>query len=231
MASVLFGGGVSLVVGKHGGSAFQRRRGGNIMRPNVTPVLAKTNLTSFSRTQLSFLSHYWSNNFNATQIATWNTYASGQAVMNRVGQVTTLSGQQTFFKLNMNLLSAGAPIITSPPVTGAVGSVTTLTIVPKVAGGGTIQVNIIAASPTPNDVGIIRLTPSISQGRSYVNTQLRSMLLQVPLAVLTHVETQWIQFFGSPPSATGLKLIGRAHVLNTATGIVSAEFQSSASWI
>ena len=124
MASVEFGGGVSQVVGRVGGSVFQRGRAGSQLRTLPINTGRKQNLLSSARTSLASVSTYWRKLSVGDQLL-WTATANTQTRYNRLGVPYTPSGFQLFCELNLNIaLINSAAIISTPPALPTLPSIT-----------------------------------------------------------------------------------------------------------
>jgi hypothetical protein len=106
MASVEFGGGVSQLVGRLGGSVFQRGRTGAQLRTLPINTGRKQNQENVARSSLASVSTNW-RTMSAGRQATWIALAAGLTWYNRFGVAYTPSGFEVFSQLNLNLLAAG----------------------------------------------------------------------------------------------------------------------------
>ena len=101
MASVEFGGGVSQIVGRVGGSVFQRGRAGSQLRTLPINTGRKQQEQNYSRSNYAATSTTWRTLQDFERLA-WNAFALTEIRYNRFGVPYTPSGFQMFMEYNVN---------------------------------------------------------------------------------------------------------------------------------
>jgi hypothetical protein len=115
------------------------------------------------------LSKYWSGTLTATQIAAWNAFAKNAPVKDVFGRTLTLSGIQTFIRLNANILNVGGSQIDDPPANLSIIGIDTITVT---AAAGTPALS-IAFTPSPLDTNVrlnIFATQQLPVGRTFTKS-------------------------------------------------------------
>lgn len=228
MATITFGGGITAIVGSHAGNTFSKNKGGAYMKQKVAGVQPRSELQLARRVVIGQLSIYYSNTLTDAQRTSWAVFASTYPTTNRVGNTINLSGQQMFCKLNSQLIDSGTGISATPPVSTAVGTPTSLTITAVSGSVGPITMVNTVASPTGSDEVWAWLSPPLSPGQSYISSQLRRMPSLQAVNFSNIVIDDYLNTFGTFPTAGGQRVIGRIQVVNTTTGIVSSFLQATA---
>lgn len=101
MANVMFGGGVTQISGKIGGSVFARNAGGDYIRSNKKPINPRSPLQNARRANTAWLAKYWSNDLTEQQRTDWRAYATGTGWTNKLGQAIEINGLAAFLRLNV----------------------------------------------------------------------------------------------------------------------------------
>jgi len=125
MALCTFGGGVTEIRGKIGGTVFSRGAGGAIMRKNTMPINPRSPLQNMRRSRVAFLSTYWSKTLTPQQRTDWIAYAQGTTWTNRLGQTIQINGLAAFLRVNaLKFLYSSTVIAAAPLAMGHAGGVT-----------------------------------------------------------------------------------------------------------
>jgi len=230
MASVTYGGGITNVVGSHGGTTFARNKGGNYMKKKVHGVNPRSELQLAMRTSIGQLSKYYSNTLSDAQRSAWASFAASLPVINRLGNATFLSAQQMFTKLNAQVLAGGSTIVATPPITTAVGTPTSISVAAASGGPGTLSITNAVAAPTGNDKVMYWCGPPMNPGRSFISSQLRRMATLYTVNAANNVLADYLAQFGLTPTGAGQRIICRMAVVNTVTGITSSQLQGTTIW-
>lgn len=115
MALIKFGGGVSAISGKIGGTVYARNRGGAYARNWAKPTNTPTTKQSSNRLAFGNVSKAWAA-LTVLQQENWNTLASTVTRMNRLGDLYTPTGRQIFLESANNLRVVGFdPLTDAPP--------------------------------------------------------------------------------------------------------------------
>jgi hypothetical protein len=230
MASVQFGGGITKMVGSHGGATFTTNKGGAYVKSKPMGTKSLTIGQSLRAVSLAMLSKYYTFSLTPGQQAAWRTFAAITPVVNRLGNTTFLSGHQMFIKLNSPLSIAGAGVENSPPGSTAISMPTVITIAAVHGGPGTLHVTVATGAPAANEVGYISVSGPQNPGKASITSAMRHFALSPVLNIATDILAPYLSQYGSTPSLPGQRIFVRAQILNNVTGILSATLQASALW-
>lgn len=86
--------------GSIGGMTASRNRGGMYMRARAIPTNPNSERQQQVRSVFGSLIQSWEGDLSDEQRESWNDYAQGFPVTNRVGDAITLSGQQMYVRIN-----------------------------------------------------------------------------------------------------------------------------------
>lgn len=116
MALVKFGAGIVSMAGKIAGTVFARNRSGQYARAWAKPVNVNSPRQQQIRGLMGQLTNHWDKLLDEAERQAWNEYAAAVPVVNRLGEVTTLSGVNMFVRTNAVALLAGRDIIDAAPL-------------------------------------------------------------------------------------------------------------------
>lgn len=156
--------------GKVNGHVISKNRAGSYIRVKVTPVNPRTASQQNVRARLSTLSIGW-RGITAAQRASWLGAVKNFTHTNIFGDLKTPSGFNLYQRLNNNLAIAGVAALTTAPNPVAVPTVNIGVLTATVAGG-VISLTISGAVPA-GVVCVLRATPPLSAGISFVKSQFR----------------------------------------------------------
>lgn len=230
MASIVFGGGITNIIGSHAGNTFSRNKGGAYVKKKTHGTNPRSSNQMNSRTQVGRLAKHYTFLLTDPQRSAWRTFAATNPVVNRLGNTTFLSGQQMFAKVTANLLNGGYAINASPPASTAVGSPTALVIDALSGAGGHLKVQNTVVGFTAFDQITLWASPPMNPGRAFISSQLRRLGNSQAINANNTYNTDYLHNFGLFPGSAGQRVFIRVQVLNGNTGIQSALFQSSALW-
>lgn len=199
--------------GKVGGSVNSHNRGGAYVKNFVMPTNPSTVYQIDARNIFTTNSQAWRGLTQAQRNA-WIAAAPEFPYSNAMGDTKILSGNALYNKLNINLMVAGLPAITSPP--SPAGVVGILTNVPTYIAG----VISIAFTPTPVTTGqsmLLWATPGVSPGVSYVKNKYR-LLKVFPAATASPITpiAAYLARFGA--ASVGSKVFFGLQPINNTTG-------------
>jgi hypothetical protein len=187
--------GIVALSGKVGGTVASKNRGGSYLRTWVKPVNPRSIKQMFQRDQLSTLAAGF-RALTAPVIAQWNASAINFPMKNRLGQTIFPSGLDLYVALNVNLISVGLPIITTPPVPQDVLGFNTFSLT---LAGGLIK---LAFAPTPSPTttdSLIFATPGLSPGKSFVKSEYRLIgFMPHTTATAYDITTIYTTKYGAP---------------------------------
>lgn len=230
MASIQFGGGITKMIGSHSGNTFSSNKGGAYVKRRAGGTNPRTNNQTVRRVRLAQTSLYFTHTLSAAQQSAWRTFASVTPVVNRLGNTTFLSGQQMFCKLSCNLVQSGMAIIATPPASTAVGSPTGLVITAASGSPGALTIANTVFGTTGTDLVMMYVSPPLNPGVNFVSSKLRLLGTSVAVNFSAVVNAEYDALFGIKPLSAGQRIFVRINVVNTATGVMSAAFQSSSLW-
>ncbi len=207
--------------GKIGGQVASRNRAGAYMRNKVTPVNPNTASQQAVRALLTELSQGW-RDLTSAQRSAWNASVSDFAKTDIFGDIKSPTGFNLYVRLNANIETVEQTQITNPPLVAAVDFVELTAAVLNITG----SVGTIAFTPTiPGGMtSILRASPSLSQGISFVKSELRIIDL-VPDGTATGMAiwTEYVAKFGTPTE--GAKVFFQLETVNEITGQKSVSSQ------
>lgn len=109
MARVLFGGGISGIVGKVGGSIFQGGRTGNVLRNWCRPTNSRTPAQVVSRQQFGDATRAWAG-LSTTDKLAWGSYGGGHYVSDPFIRSRPMSGMEAYVRNATKLQRWSIPI-------------------------------------------------------------------------------------------------------------------------
>lgn len=222
MSLVLYGGGITDMRGSVGGNTHSRSKFGATVRAKTSPVQPRTSHARASRTQLTNVTNRWSQVLNTTQRAAWNAFALTQPTTNRFGQISYLSGQQWFNKLNItaNAITA-ANYQATPPATGTYPGITSLSLAAANAGGGSMDITYAGTPGTGTPYVLIYATQCLTQGTYYVSSKLKLIGAQAASDGTHSIISLWKARFGNFAPLTGSKVFVLVKTANNNDGTSS----------
>jgi hypothetical protein len=176
------------------------------------------------------LSKYFSNELSTADRNAWRVFSSTNPVVNRLGNTTFLTGQQSFAKYNAILQSFNIAIVDTPPVSTAISSVVDIDVaaVPDPSGSVTVTVNTTGLSA--DEHVMIWLSPPMNQGRDFISSQLRRVNGYWTGDTPQIVTASYKAAFGSLPTGPGQRIFARAVVVNISNGVTSGFMQQFFTW-
>ncbi len=209
--------------GKIGGQVASRNRAGAYMRNKVTPVNPNTSFQQDARALLTELAQGWRDLTQAQRDA-WNSAVQDFAKTDVFGDIKSPTGFNLYVRLNANIETVEQTQITNPPLVAAVDFVELTAAVLNITG----SVGTIAFNPTiPSGMtSILRATPSLSQGISFVKSEFRIIDLVPDGTATGHAMwTEYVAKFGTPTE--GAKVFFQLETVNEITGQKSVVSQVS----
>lgn len=230
MASIVFGGGITAMIGSHAGNTFSKNKGGAYIKKKMLGVNPRSVRQVANRTQIGQLSKEYTYALTDAQRAAWRTFASTYPVINRLGNTTFLSAAQMYAKLNAVVLRNGSPSVTLPPSSTVVGTPVSVVLVATSGGGGSLTVNLATTGSGGSDMAMLFLSSPLNPGKNYVSSQLRALPAAIARDTTVDITSAYLTLFGALPAAPGQRIFARAFVTNTTNGITSSAIQGSAMW-
>lgn len=173
MAKILFGALATDARGKIAGVVYSKNAAGAYIRQKVSPTQSLTARRGTVRERMTNLAKYWSATLTPAQVNAWNSFAKNNPVTDVFGRSQTLSGIQTFCRLNAEILNVGGTQIDDPPGSLTITGITTMTVT---ATAGAPDILSIAFGPTPLDTNVrlnIFATQPLPSGRTFTKNYLR----------------------------------------------------------
>ena len=199
---IKFGSFVVAGSGKIGGHVAAKNRGGAYLRTKVTPLNPNTGAQAGSRALLASLSTAWAGLTDAER-KSWNGAVSSFASTDIFGDLRNPSGFNLFIKLNANLSNSGQALLSVAPEKVEVP------FVPVVSATLDISLSTldVVFANTGFDESVLKLaaTPSLSQGVSFVKSQLRTVGHQFVPSDTVDVYDSYVAKFGVP--AVGANIV------------------------
>ena len=220
MALIKFGAVVVDASGKSNGHVFSKNRGGSYLRTKVTPTNPRSSDQIAARAKVSTYAQGWRGLTDAQRTA-WNAAVADFKRTNIFGDMKSPSGINLYVRINTNIALAGGTAISTPPLPSSVPGITTLS---ATAAHGTPAVSLtFSPAITSGHEMIVRATPAMSPGKSFVKSALRIC------AKLTSTDSSpkdilslYTAKFGSV-GAAGQKIHFEAYVIDSTNGLVGAK--------
>ena len=194
--------------GKIGGHVASKNRGGAYLRTKVTPSNPNTVAQTTARSLLGSLSQGWSTLSDTARLA-WNGAVNDYAKTDIFGDIKNPSGLNLYVKLNSNLANIGLPVVSVPPAKQEMPSSQLLTAVLDVSSN-TLALTFDASMPDYTYV-LVRATPAMSAGVSFVKSQLRVIGSNAVTAGIVVFTGDYSSKFGTP--AIGQNIVVSAQVV------------------
>jgi len=209
--------------GSFGGVVVSHNGSGYYWKVKTIPINPTTIYQQSARALFIRFSQNWRTLSAARQNA-WIVAAQANPVVDRIGNLITLSGINFYIRINANIVTAGGTAIDAPVLPLSVAAVTALT--------GTCVLGVLTAtfSPTPVPAStalFIWASGPQSLGVNYVKSKLRLLTVLAPAAASPSVLTTFYTTrFGTIPAVAGSKIILEAQFVNQLTGAVGARFRA-----
>lgn len=216
MAKIQFGAIATDARGKIAGVVYSKNAAGAYIRVKVSPTQSLTSRRGLVRERITNLSKYWSATLTAAQILAWNSFAKNNPVSDVFGRTQTLSGIQTFCRLNAVILNVGGTQIDDPPASLTIVGITSLT---ATAAAGTPAFS-LAFGPSPLEADCklnVFATQQLPNGRTFTKPFLRWIFASADAATTpANILSAYTAKFGA--LVEGAKIGVRANVVNEVTG-------------
>ncbi len=218
--------------GKVGGVVYSESRNGVTVRALKKPRNPRTSAQQAIRQRTASISSQW-RALTDEQREAWNRFGAAMGNVNGAGKSGGWSGQNAFVSMNQNLACVGAPIVLTPPPSGARVSrlsggsgkltvagrdITGFTLDFRLAGGKTLKANekIFVRATFPRSAGqgnakLFTRQAAINRGRGYDS-------------LTADASADYAARFGKRMDK--MQVIGiNAKIINTATGAASEYLQ------
>ena len=212
MAKVLFGGGVSAISGKMGGTVYARNKGGAYTRNFVKPTNPATVYQEEARDRLTQYSNEWRTMTDAQRLA-WNNWADANPILDRLGAAKLLTGAQAYVKINTNRDLAGDAATNSTVPSAPVwvsGIIDTAGVITADVSASEINLP-LGAGAVADQIVFFFITPAVSNGiTNWTNTERLVAVVTLDANQITAVEVElgaeWIARFGPLTGQAGRKV-------------------------
>jgi len=218
-ALVKFGGGVSAMSGKLGGTVFARNKTGAYSRNWVKPINTNTTKQQAVRNEFATLIAGWKDLTKAQQ-QLWEDMTPQYPYTNRIGESSTYTGQQLYNHLNMNLQVIGATLLTAPlvPATFSTTRITAFAVTTLAGVIDSADVTLQAVGVATESI-IVEVTTSLSGG---ITKPAKGLFKQVEIfddassGTTLDIQTSYDTLYGDPE--LGATIFVRAWLINENTG-------------
>jgi len=216
MAKIMFGAIATDARGKVAGIVYSKNAAGAYIRQKVSPTQSLTTRRGLVRSRMTNLAKFWSASLTATQVAAWNSFAKNNPVTDVFGRSQTLSGIQTYCRLNAVILNVGGTQIDDPPASLTIQGITTLT---ATAAAGTPALS-LAFGPSPLDANVclnVFATQQLPVGRTFTKPFMRWIFASAAAATTpANVLSAYTAKFGALVEGTKIGIL--ANVADKTTG-------------
>jgi hypothetical protein len=216
MAKIMFGAIATDARGKVAGIVYSKNAAGAYIRQKVSPTQSLTTRRGLVRSRMTNLAKFWSASLTATQVAAWNSFAKNNPVTDVFGRSQTLSGIQTYCRLNAVILNVGGTQIDDPPASLTIQGITTLT---ATAAAGTPALS-LAFGPSPLDTNVclnVFATQQLPVGRTFTKPFMRWIFASAAAATTpANVLSAYTAKFGALVEGTKIGIL--ANVADKTTG-------------
>jgi hypothetical protein len=218
MALVLYGGGIIDARGSVSGNTLSRSKFGSTMRAKTSPIIPVSTTRGGAQGLLVQLSRNWSILLNETERAMWNAFALVNPATNVFGQVSYLSGQQWYVRINANLTLVNGTLTTTPPATASYPGLTTLVVGTTGGTPGTIGISWTSDTPAGTPVINFFATQNVSPGIFYVNSLLRRVNYVALSGTSADITGPYTTRFPNTNILTGKKIFVLANLIDQDSG-------------
>ncbi len=181
--------------GKIGGHVASKNRAGAYLRTKVTPSNPQSVAQVQARSVLASLSQTWQT-LTDSQRSGWNEAVKDWGTTDIFGDIKKPSGINLFVKLNANLISGGYPQLLDVPGKMEVPNVVITSAMFSIANG------IMSCYFSSNDANgvraLVRATPTLSAGVSFVKSEFRVVGVEVVLGDSFDLVGAYGARFGTP---------------------------------
>lgn len=216
MAKIMFGAIATDARGKIAGVVYSKNAAGAYIRQKVSPTQSLTTRRGLVRARMTNLSKYWSATLTPAQVLAWNAFSKNNPVTDVFGRTQTLSGIQTFCRLNAQILNVGGTQIDDPPASLTIQGITTITVT---AAAGTPALS-IAYGPTPLDTNVklnVFATQQLPSGRTFTKSFMRWIFHSAAAAATpANVLSAYTAKFGALVEGTKIGIL--VNVVDETTG-------------
>lgn len=222
MALVQFGGGVSAISGKSGGTVYARNRSGAYMRNWAKPTNAPSPIQTANRVRFGNQSQAFATLDTSVQ-EMWQGLASTITRKNRFGADYVPTGRQLFLEVNNNLAANAKTELLNPPMNVTPPSLSdTLEFTANQDSGTLAEMELSITGVEPDKFYVIDATPLLSTSKNNAVLLFRNIGNFAGSAAVTNLLPAYTAMFGTV-AEPGQIIQLRIRALNTVNGIYSTE--------
>jgi hypothetical protein len=200
---------------KIGGHVASKNRGGSYLRTKVSPAQPSSTYSAAVRSRLASIASGWRGLAQSARDQ-WNNAVSSFKKTDIFGDYRNPSGFNLYQQLNNNLVNAGIALITTPPLPDTVDMMTSASVV--VDNSSHTVVITYAPAIAADHKFLVRATPAVSPGISFVKSELRQIQVIATADVSpVDVSAAYIAKYGNP-GAAGQQVFIELIPINTTTG-------------
>lgn len=219
MAKIMFGAVATDARGKIAGVVYSKNASGAYIRQKVSPTQSLTARRGVVRARLGGLAQYFSGSLTAAEVAAWNSFAKNNPVTDVFGRTMTLSGIQTFCRLNASILNVGGTQIDTPPANLTIIALETITLTSD-ASTPTLSLAYTATPLGSNIMLNVMATQQLPAGRTFTKPYLRWIYASAAAAASpANILSAYTAKFGSLVAGAKIGLL--ANTVDSTTGAQS----------
>ena len=151
--------------GSIGNQTSSHNRSGQYRRARANPTQPRTTAQVAARSRLTTVSAGW-RGLTVAQRAAWNAFAGSFSTVNSIGTTVTMTGHQSFVKVNTVLLQTGSATVTMPP---ALPSFVAPLITGMTATAGTQALSLTSTLAAGNTTYMVYATAQLSPGVTFAS--------------------------------------------------------------
>ena len=205
--------------GALGASVASHNRYGTYFRRRAIPITSTTPYALSAKNYLATASAAWRDLTDAQRLQ-WNSWASSNPIIDRLGDKRILSGLAAYVQLNSRRLLDAQTVLTSPPAVAAPNSLLTTTTTYDI-GVGTFQIAYTATPLGATEALWLDVAVLNSTGINYV-ANLVKLATRTTVAQASPYDYQADAELRFGTLAVGQKIVTLAYVYDRATGLRSA---------
>lgn len=226
MAKIKYSALVSDMRNKLNGSVMSKNRYGSYIRNKVTPTNPQTQFQQNQRSILSSVSASW-RGLSAGVRQAFANLAEEHPFTDIFGDAKKLDGKAMFSKLNMALIGAGSPALTTPKPFVDVPFVSISASSVLVANG--LDITLDVDDLPLGYKAILSATPPLSPTINFVKNRFRQIGVATVNSGSIEAKVLYDARLGAITAAdVGKRVFSRIHLVNTTTGQVSLASESVA---
>lgn len=226
MARVIFGGGVTSITGKLGGSVFQVGNGGHIIRNKGVPILSPNESVNISKAKFASIANAWTADTTITQRINWQTYGINHGIVGQGKHPSANSGRLAFNRVNRAIIDAGGEPILDPPIYIDVPQLLNPYLDVELSGPS-IQLYFDNASILPPMVLSIRATQPYLPSNIFAANSCTFVGNFSPAYSPVDFTTEWFKAHGAWNLQPGVVIYCEPYIVESLSGFISAPIKIS----